>query len=551
MKVLRITTICIFSKLLILGNANCATDLLEEIIAEVTPKTMSAENKESSALGIETGTGLTPTSSAMKKIIVSELGHDIGKRSLKLPKCLVGRDDIYSQETELARTIRKLEKADYRIKNETDIDQIVRLAYLPYAGKEKSELVPHNLAVNAGDIIAAPVISGHYLAEAKLESDVGYIDIFDTSKGVILSIEKEPTLVFPRPLTHTSFTPHPNRCFHHLPRRTQMQLRRQHCLDTTPNKAPLVETVRVVSSTLDMFAKEVPDISEIFKQREELYKQNRLEKVMGEIDSLPLKPRIPLNLFSIWFTSAEKPAEPDRQLLEFAMTSSRNNPPEEGWTHYFVTNDKKLIPNTVEFFSKSPIKVVELSELGISDWTLRKEINGAIAGRKMGLASDITRVELINKFGGAYLDIDFEAFQSLKTYFYLYDSLWGEEEWSYFLCNAFMAASPGHPAILEYINLIKRNFSEKQPLYIKNESDQQWKTIIQTGPGAESIAVYLGVGKPGYRDIIMPIQSFFPVIRHLTDNGYTPRHPCYTLDVASMHYYLGTWTGGSKYNSCG
>lgn len=69
---------------------------------------------------------------------------------------------------------------------------------------------------------------------------------------------------------------------------------------------------------------------DFFKSRVRLFEKFNPKKILKESES-SLDLRIPLNLFSIWLTSLDAPAELDTEYLDFAIETSKNNHPKEGW----------------------------------------------------------------------------------------------------------------------------------------------------------------------------------------------------------------------------
>ncbi len=481
---------------------------------------------------------------------------DIHSRSLPFPSCLLGRDDIYSQSTEVDRTFRKLRlTGDFEIQNKTTKEATIRFT----AYQTEAESAQIDIVVPACGLATAPKAL-RYSSVAFGETPDQFLDICQTSIGFTLSIENEPALVFPRVLPAFSFVPDCHAIAEFMPPAVGDQLKKdfvEKLLKLDPKESD-AEKARIFCGNArfkefcNKLLEERINPYDFFLKRDELYEKFKPEKLL-EVASLPLTPRIPLNLFTIWVTGPDTPVEPDEGMIDFALTTSKNNSPAEGWQHYFVTNDKTLLPRTMAKLEGSLIKVIELSDtlLGMEEWALKDEIFTTMTARKFGLATDMIRVQVINKLGGGYLDIDLEVFQSLKTYFFLYDSLWGNEEGTNWICNAWFAARPGHPVLSEYIKLIKRNLNPStQPRYIATEGHKNWRTIYQTGPLAAALAVYHGTGREGNNDIVMPYQVFFPM--GSTKDSWCPRPGDPThLESASAHYYMGTWANPEKFKSLG
>lgn len=61
--------------------------------------------------------------------------------------------------------------------------------------------------------------------------------------------------------------------------------------------------------------------------------------------------------------------------------------------------------------------------------------------------SDIARYEVLQKFGGVYIDTDVEPIRSFDTILAPHITAFAGWEYSHRLCTAVMGAEPGHPAV--------------------------------------------------------------------------------------------------------
>jgi len=81
-----------------------------------------------------------------------------------------------------------------------------------------------------------------------------------------------------------------------------------------------------------------------------------------------------------------------------------------------------------------------------------------MAAKNFGEKSDILRLELINMFGGLYVDTDYECLKPLDIFHYcnsFYVSSAGVGVCGLGIVNALIGASPGHPLIRQLVNSIK------------------------------------------------------------------------------------------------
>ena len=319
-------------------------------------------------------------------------------------------------------------------------------------------------------------------------------------------------------------------------------------------------------------------ISNVFKKHEnldfvqaqelfqDLYDKNNPE---GLIDQNPNilneEPKIPLITHHIWLTNPDNPKNMDEDYIKWMENSIKLNPVKEGWQHYLWIQDKKLLPDLVKRVARNKsIIIKELSEDILSQMVNRAEFEDALyVKHKFGQASDILRVELLNIYGGAYFDTDYEALQSFKGLLTMYNFIASQEPMSHFLCNAFMAASPNHPVLKKMIDLIKRNYNQDtRPYYMKrkdsnnqimfdekgNLSENTWTTILVTGPSMVTIAIASAIGQEGMTDIILPPDLIYPVKRDLYGpqgfNKILGELESSKPTAFGVHYWLGSWSKG-------
>ena len=77
---------------------------------------------------------------------------------------------------------------------------------------------------------------------------------------------------------------------------------------------------------------------------------------------------------------------------------------------------------------------------------------------------DTVRYMYLHKFGGVYVDLDFERIRPMDEYLkgkQLFLGRMGDDEnFSHSIPNAFMASIPGHPFWLEVLEYIKENYQK-------------------------------------------------------------------------------------------
>jgi inositol phosphorylceramide mannosyltransferase catalytic subunit len=134
--------------------------------------------------------------------------------------------------------------------------------------------------------------------------------------------------------------------------------------------------------------------------------------------------------------------------------------------------------------------------------------------KNFGEKADILRLELLHKFGGLYVDTDFECvnpalFDRFNKCFDFYIGFEPLEhgiigKFNMFkMCNALMAAIPGHPLLKDLIENLKANY-----LAYKRHTGP----IGTTGPSYVSriICEYVESNVDAYRNLFLPSTFFYP-----------------------------------------
>ena len=145
-----------------------------------------------------------------------------------------------------------------------------------------------------------------------------------------------------------------------------------------------------------------------------------------------------------------------------------------------------------------------------------------------GERSDILKWEIVYRFGGVYVDTDFECLQPLDVYNHTYDFYTGVQPLDTNIVQlgaALYGAIPRHPILRACVENIKNNQTVQQ-------------IIAKTGP-IHFTKTFLGLaGKTGLRDIVFPSSYFYPC-------GYEQRGTEKTLwcksESSAVHHWAGSW----------
>lgn len=152
-----------------------------------------------------------------------------------------------------------------------------------------------------------------------------------------------------------------------------------------------------------------------------------------------------------------------------------------------------------------------------------------------GAKADILRLELLNQFGGAYIDIDFEFLKPLDPLHYLCDFYIGFFQVIYLrktprINNGILAASPGHPIVKTLITEIGKNRDQYGDL-------TSWSGILErNGPDFVTRVLHTYLPQLNGANIILPANYFYPW------SGNRKHLQLYTQpETLAIHYFASSW----------
>lgn len=140
-----------------------------------------------------------------------------------------------------------------------------------------------------------------------------------------------------------------------------------------------------------------------------------------------------------------------------------------------------------------------------------------------GIRSDLMRLEILDQFGGIYVDTDYEClqpFDSLLCYDFV-TAIQPLDTWFVQLGSAFIASRPGHPIIKNCIETIKDDWHHKG-------------APKKTGPIHFTKSFYRWAGKNGSLDIALPPAHAYPL-------GWNEKKLDYDKWLAQGAYAVHHW----------
>lgn len=187
--------------------------------------------------------------------------------------------------------------------------------------------------------------------------------------------------------------------------------------------------------------------------------------------------KIPRTLHHIWLTNAVQKreiAEEDIKNLLLTKELFSHAASGEKWEQIVWTNDKSLIPHSVETLESTGIKVREISEV-TNHLKLSKEVKKLIEYGLWGMASDTLRYDLINYFGGVYADLNYVFARNVEAEIYRYDFFVADDEIDYSHCenrclrfeNSLFGSKANHPVLNAVLSLVDRNLNHP-PEYMRS-----------------------------------------------------------------------------------
>lgn len=159
-----------------------------------------------------------------------------------------------------------------------------------------------------------------------------------------------------------------------------------------------------------------------------------------------------------------------------------------------------------------------------------------------GQKSDIARIEILERFGGLYVDTDFECIKPelFSRFNHMYDFYCGIEpldlqrSWLS-ISNALIASRPHHPLLKAFIAKVGKRITRTSSVD---------KIIFETGP-AFFTELFSKFSNRGFIDIALPPTFFYPLGAHQAEqlNYSLPflKQKVIKPETAAIHWWAGSW----------
>jgi len=184
--------------------------------------------------------------------------------------------------------------------------------------------------------------------------------------------------------------------------------------------------------------------------------------------------KIPHTLNHIWLTNPDSPHEISSVDLGIIDSNHRIlSQSNSSWEHIVWTN---VILKSTNYLKGTGVQVRSIYEAK-DELKLFNFVEQFINKKLWGLASDVFRYALIQKFGGVYCDLNFALKRGIDEDTFKYDYF------SQDTINYFFAAKPNHPILVEILNTVDRNLNNP-PLYISTLENEGFSTKVSNNPVA-------------------------------------------------------------------
>ena len=217
-----------------------------------------------------------------------------------------------------------------------------------------------------------------------------------------------------------------------------------------------------------------------YEKAKALYEKNVPSKVAASQN-----PKIPKIIHQIWLG----PNLPPPQFAGFQENLTRLHP---DWEYHLWSE-------------------AQLEELKLDNWDIVEQ------SQNWAEKSDIIRCDLLDRFGGVYLDVDFDMYHSLNELHEKYDFYCGMEyphkiattNNRVWVGISIMASKPHHPIIQNWKRRIRNGWDDVNLRY-----SSPVERVINHTYFPFTHAVMQEIDQPGNTDILLPATYFYPIASH-------------------------------------
>jgi Mannosyltransferase OCH1 and related enzymes len=289
--------------------------------------------------------------------------------------------------------------------------------------------------------------------------------------------------------------------------------------DLTAHYIPFDESMALSSYPEIMQKSDFVAVYQMFKQ---MYENHSFKKLTPEPHN-----RIP-NIIHIMWLGGKLPAEFERYVQSWYTYHP-------SWTILFWTDNPLNYDRGIERYMsfddlEKRLKTVRGGERMVIDARKVSYENKRFydAARNYGEKSDILKWEIVYRFGGTYVDTDFECLHSLDVFHHTYDFYTGIQPLDTHMVQlgaALYGAVPHHPILKACVENIKNNQHIQQ-------------IVVKTGP-IHFTKMFLEVaGKTGMRDVALPVSYFYPC--SYEQRGHA-KQEWVKNESAAVHHWAGSW----------
>ena len=259
----------------------------------------------------------------------------------------------------------------------------------------------------------------------------------------------------------------------------------------------------------DIFNQE--GLGSLFHERKQNLKGS--DMVQKDIDQSANKIGIPHVFHNIYFTSKTDLKEIKEEDIEIIKNNIQKTKLAFPDREYILWVDNESL-DCIKGLKNAGVTVKNINDISNND--LETELLNALNKEEFAKASDILRAVLVKEYGGVYLDLDYAIYDYLllSGLMNTYNLFLGKDSLSMeYFGNAFIAAVPNHPVLIEYVDKIQRNLAvpdsindpcnaehHNAPPYIKYPANKFSDTITKTGPAALTIAYYVKANEGNYNN---------------------------------------------------